>query len=182
MRSVTGWTDSSVVLYWLNEKGNYKQFVGNRVNKIREKNFINWYSVPTKKNPSDIGSRGSLNVNISRVWWVGPSWLLDKTKWPDHPFITFTTESEKETKCIKELVTTAIQSNETSEYHYLLSKYELHKTLRILAWIYRFMNNSRKVKKSGPLTTEEIEGESILLSKPRGKWNIVKSLYIIKKD
>ena len=49
VKSVTGWTDSSVVLYWLNEKGNYKQFVGNRVNKIREKKVINWYSVPTKK-------------------------------------------------------------------------------------------------------------------------------------
>ena len=41
MRSVTGWTDSTVFLYWLNEKGIYQQFVGNRVNKIREKEFIN---------------------------------------------------------------------------------------------------------------------------------------------
>ena len=76
--------------------------------------------------------------------------MPDKTKWPDQLFITSTTESEKETKCIKELVTTAIQSNQKSEYSYLLSRYELHKTLRILAWIYRFINNSRKVKKSGP--------------------------------
>ena len=76
--------------------------------------------------------------------------MPDKTKWPDQLFITSTTESEKETNCIKELVTTAIQSNQKSEYSYLLSRYELHKTLRILAWIYRFINNSRKVKKSGP--------------------------------
>ena len=27
VRSVTRWTDSTVVLYWLCEKGNYKQFV-----------------------------------------------------------------------------------------------------------------------------------------------------------
>ena len=40
VRSVTDWTDSTVVLYWLNKKGNYNQFVGNRVNKIREKEFI----------------------------------------------------------------------------------------------------------------------------------------------
>ena len=73
VKSVTGWTDSSVVLYWLNEKGNYKQFVRNRVNKIREKEFINWYYVPNKENPAEIGSRGSLIVNISRVWWEGPS-------------------------------------------------------------------------------------------------------------
>ena len=37
VRSVTDWTDSTIVLYWLNEKGNYKQFVGNKVNKITEK-------------------------------------------------------------------------------------------------------------------------------------------------
>ena len=67
---------------------------------------------------------------------------------------------------IKELVTTVIQSNEISEYHYLLSRYELHKTLRISARIYRFINNSRKVKKSGPLTIEEIERRRKYLIKP----------------
>ena len=128
-----------------------------RVNKIREKEFINWYYVPTKENPADIGIRGSLIVNISRVWWEGPSWLPDKTKWPNQPLITSATESEKKTKRIKELVAIVIQSNQRSEYNYLLSKYELLKTLRILAWIYRFINNSRKVIKSGPLTSKEIE-------------------------
>ena len=51
VRSVTGWTDSTVVPSWLNEKGNCKQFVGNRVSKIREKEFINWYYVATNKKP-----------------------------------------------------------------------------------------------------------------------------------
>ena len=81
--------------------------------------------------------------------------MPEKHKWQDKPYITSTTEPEKETKRIKELVTTAIQCNETSEYHYLLSKYKLRKTLRILACIYRFSNNSRNVKKSGLLTTTE---------------------------
>ena len=71
-------------------------------------------------------------------------------------------KSEKETKCIKELVTTAIQSKEISKYHYLLSKSELHKTL---AWIYRFINNSGNVKNSCLLTTEEIERRRIYLMK-----------------
>ena len=70
-----------------------------------------------------------------------PFWLPEKAKWPDQPFITSTTESEKETKCIKGLVTIAIQSNGISEYHYLLSKYKLNKILRILVWIHRFVNN-----------------------------------------
>ena len=53
VRSVTGWTDSTVVLHWLNKKGNYKHFVGNTVNKIIEKEFINWYYIPTKENLSE---------------------------------------------------------------------------------------------------------------------------------
>ena len=77
VRSVTVWTDSTVVLYWLNEKGNYRQFVENKVNKITEKEFINWCYIPTKENLVDIASRGSLIANIPRVWWEGPSWLPD---------------------------------------------------------------------------------------------------------
>ena len=64
---------------------------------------------PVSQDPADIGSRGSLIGNISRVWWEGPSWLPDNTKWPHQPFITSTTEYEKETKCIKELLTTAVK-------------------------------------------------------------------------
>ena len=65
MGSVTGWINSTVVLQWLKEKRNHKQFAGNIVNKIREKEFINWFS--TTENPADIESRGSLIVNVSRV-------------------------------------------------------------------------------------------------------------------
>ena len=36
-------------------------------------------------------------------------------------------------------------------------KYELHKILRILAWIKRFINNNKSVKKSGQSIIEEIE-------------------------
>ena len=102
------------------------------MNKIREKEFIDWYYASIKENPAGIASRVFLIVNISHVCWEDPTWLPDKNKWPDQPFVAPTTESEKETKCIKELVTITIQCNEISEYHYLLSKYEFHKTLAFL--------------------------------------------------
>ena len=60
IRSIAGWTDSTVVMHWLNIQGLPKQFVANRVTKILEKEYIKWYYVPTKQNPADIGSRGSL--------------------------------------------------------------------------------------------------------------------------
>ena len=37
IRSITGWTCSTVVLHWLNKQGLYKQFVANRIIKILEK-------------------------------------------------------------------------------------------------------------------------------------------------
>ena len=38
-----------------------------------------------------------------------------------------------------------------------LAKYKFWKFLRITNWIFRFLNNCRKTKESGPLTTSEIE-------------------------
>ena len=38
--SVTEWSDSTVVLYWLNRQGSYNHFVRNRVNKILEMDDI----------------------------------------------------------------------------------------------------------------------------------------------
>ena len=65
IRSVTGWTDSTQRIY--------KQFVANRVSKILEKEYIKWYYIPTKENPADIGSMGSLLNKILDIWWKGPS-------------------------------------------------------------------------------------------------------------
>ena len=37
IRSVYGWLDSTVALHWIRGNGEYKQFMGNRVRKIQEK-------------------------------------------------------------------------------------------------------------------------------------------------
>ena len=72
------WFDSMVVLYWINDQGEYQQFVANRVNKIRQHNQIIWHYVPTTNNPADIGSRGG-TVVTNELWRKGPlEWLPDK--------------------------------------------------------------------------------------------------------
>ena len=63
IRSITGWTDSTVFL-----QGLYKIFVANRVSKILEKEYIKWYYVPTKQNPADIGSRGIPLSKTPGIW------------------------------------------------------------------------------------------------------------------
>ena len=59
VRSVHGWLDSTVALHWIRGEGSaYKQFVANRVNKIKDKAYIQWRHVGTDQNPADIGTRG----------------------------------------------------------------------------------------------------------------------------
>ena len=69
---VTGWLDSTMALYWIEGKGQYKQFVQNRVRKICEKSYIKWRHVPTDQNPADIGSRAGWGSNDKQLRQRGP--------------------------------------------------------------------------------------------------------------
>lgn len=68
VRSLHGWLDSTVALHWIRGEGSaYKQFVVNRVNKIRDKTYIQWRHVGTYQNPTDIGSRGCQLNKLSEL-------------------------------------------------------------------------------------------------------------------
>ena len=56
--SLHGWLDSTVALHWILAAGDCKQFVSNRVRKIRSHEQIQWRHIPTRENPADLGSRG----------------------------------------------------------------------------------------------------------------------------
>ena len=149
-------TGNTAVLYWLNRQASYNQFLRNRFNKILESDDINWQYVPMREDPADLGSSGSLLTKAKQIWWTGPSWLQVKENWPRQPDIKPSEESEKEVEISKEhkyivFTTVAIQD----DFDLILHKFDLHKALRISAWILRFINN-RKNKKSGPLATAEL--------------------------
>lgn len=55
---VIGWLDSTVALRWICSGEVYKQFVRDRVHKIREEKWIEWRHVRTQENPVDLASRG----------------------------------------------------------------------------------------------------------------------------
>ncbi len=52
------WLDSTLALYWIQGRDDYRQFVANRVSKIQQHDHITWHHVPTSQNPADLGSRG----------------------------------------------------------------------------------------------------------------------------
>ena len=126
------WLDSTMALYWIKGAGEYKQFISNRVRKIRESKHVTWRHVPTLENPADLGSRGGL-INENELWWNGPEWLCDRTQWPADIVAQSSPEAQKEALAAKHLFAMAIADND--ELDDVLSKHTLWRTLRVRAWI-----------------------------------------------
>jgi hypothetical protein len=73
------WTDSKIVLAWLNESPKkWKTSVANRVAEIQGLSTgVKWGHVPSSDNPADLVSRGVRDVTDLIVkWWNGPEWLV----------------------------------------------------------------------------------------------------------
>ena len=151
-----GWLDSTVALHWIKGNGQYKQFVAIQVAKIQLHNEVEWRYVPTDENPADLASRGA--PVHSALWQRGPEWLQDNSKWPINPVTRSSPASEVEAKVIREVLNLAQTKSEPDEFDELLERTSLRRTLRVGAWLKRFIHNCKhKDKKLGPLLTEEIE-------------------------
>ena len=71
------------------------------------------------------------------MWLEGPSWLTDRSEWPNQPVIQLSLISQKETKLEKQIV---VNTTEVAKaFDKLLEQYELHKALRVSAWVIRFI-------------------------------------------
>ena len=157
--NVVCWLDSSVALYWILGGGEFKKFVGNRVRKIRERKHVKWRHVPTDQNPADVASRSGIVQEDNRLWWDGPEWLSNPRKWPKDIVTAPSVETEKEAKVIKQIMNVAVEP-QTDDLDDLLAKYPLWKTLKVCAWLMRFVRNARNTKENrtlGPITAQEIE-------------------------
>lgn len=85
--STRQWLDSKTALWWINNKGEWKQFVRQRVNEIlRLTRKEDWAHCPGEQNPADMGSRGerASKLKENELWWKGSAWLSGpKDAWPD---------------------------------------------------------------------------------------------------
>ena len=156
IKSVHGWSDSTVVLHWIKGGGTYKQFVTNRVHKIKSKDYIEWRHVDTSHNPADIGSRGCKTSQLTSVWLPGPEWLLNPEEWPRDIVTEPNKETEAEAKQIKEVFAVAVETRDC--FDEVLEKHTFWRAVRISAWVMRFLQNCRNKKSNrvrGPLTTSE---------------------------
>ena len=128
---------------------------------------MTWRHVPSKENPADVASRGGLIKERDQLWWKGRDWLSKPDEWPPDQRTTRTTETDVEVKLTKQLF--ALAKEEEDELGNLLAKFAYWKTLRITAWLLRFLGNIRCAKErriEGPLTTCDLEkAETRLITK-----------------
>lgn len=167
LHNVFGWTDSSIVLSWMN--GNprrFKTYVGNRISCIMD--LIppeRWRHVRGIENPADCSSRGIFPTELLHhdLWWSGPPWLrLPSTEWPSQS-VSLPTESEEEKRELC-MLTIVRRRNPIIPYDRFSSFTRLK---RVTAWVFRFVNNCKKKedKVTSCLTVNElISAESYWIS------------------
>lgn len=168
IKTVIIWMDSLVALFWINNPGkSWKTFVSNRVRKIAEITSelkITWKYCPTKSNLADLGSRGATTDKLEREeWFTGPSWLLNENEWPEQPELCKSKETLDEYKASEPVF--FCEEREPDEWDDLLERSSYWRTLRITAWMLRFVDNCchKSNRKTGPLNTDEI-------ARARNKW------------
>ena len=77
------WSDSQIVLYWINSCKKLKPFVNTRVSEITNAFPATvWHYCPTSDNPADLLTRGITfqQLALSTTWKHGPTWLTSKTQ------------------------------------------------------------------------------------------------------
>ena len=158
------WSESQIVLHWLNSHKTLKQFITSRVQKITE-SFppTMWNYCPTADNPADLLTRGisATALKESTLWRHGPAWLKTN-EWPvwDHTEVlhlqTGTTNSEEE-----EDTANSTHTPKAFGAHKIISLTDhssLNKLLAVTAYVLQFIRNTKQPnsRSIGPLTPQEL--------------------------
>lgn len=159
----TFWSDSMITLHWIRTAPHtLKQFVANRVGEIQRcSDPSQWRHVPTESNPADLLSRGVTPLEFTKLqsWQTGPCWLsLAEDSWPLnklHPV---------ENTELRKIITLQTQIKDRSNILHKFSSFTFLK--RIISYCLRFSYNTRnKQKRTGPLSTSELQHAHIQIIK-----------------
>ena len=93
--------------------------------------------VPSKENPSDLGTGAVKAESLTKFWYEGPSWLVKEDS-PTKPIVAGTKETQVETLKIKEKVMVTITTMDDNRNHFITnmtSRFACRNLLRIAGWI-----------------------------------------------
>lgn len=170
--AVFNWTDSQIVWWWINgESKHFKQFVQNRVQKIRSVwSKERWRYCPSELNPADIASRGAKISVIasSDLWCKGPPFLEnEEAHWPNVPKCPISgntvpeevaTELKKESAPeISSVMSVSAQcSQDISEVVQLERFSSLRKLVRVTALVLKFIQRIKKKTETPDINMEDM--------------------------
>ncbi|XP_073959790.1 uncharacterized protein [Choristoneura fumiferana] len=137
---VRAWTDSTVVLAWLNKHpSNWKTFVANRISEIHSTlEPSQWAHVPSKDNPADCASRGVQPSELAdlELWKYGPRFLWNKE-------VLYKKLKDNDTR---EEISTRVHIAKVEVS--ILDKYSsLQKLIRVVAYCRRFFTKNSIIEK-----------------------------------
>ncbi|XP_060559755.1 uncharacterized protein LOC132719842 [Ruditapes philippinarum] len=155
------WSDSQIVLSWLQTPKTLPRFVRNRVIEIQAlSENRKWNYCPTKENPADLLTRGISVTHFknSNLWFHGPTWLTTPDSWPvwqeKDTYVTMTTFIDPATKPKDTILPLSnISFIDMSRFS------SLRKLLRVTAYVLRFIFKCRGGSHTGRLdflTTDEL--------------------------
>ena len=169
---VFNWTDSQIVWWWINgESKQFKQFVQNRVQKIRSLwKKEHWRYCPSELNPADIASRGAKSSIIasSELWWKGAPFLKkEEFDWPSLPNCPASgtavpeealKELKKESSSeISRVMTVLVQSSQSISEVIQPERFSsLNKLLRVTALVLKFLRRLRKMTETHDISMEDM--------------------------
>ena len=164
MEKTLCYTDSRVALYWIvGQDREWKQFVENRVNAIRQLVPSNqWRHCPGASNPADIPSRGMnpKDLKNSTIWLQGPEWLRHSLE----PEVEKREDIPEECLAERKKSHTLVALQENSPGLSQLIDPEEFSTLR------RLLNTTAAVLKFTHLTRRRRKGQVELLQEARALW------------
>ena len=179
IEKITFWSDSTTVLYWIHQtSSNHKAFVGNRVSEIHTimsnlettlgAGTVSWRYMPKgDNNPADDITRGlhPVELNLNHRYSAGPEFLYKVTKfWPENKVEVLLEDAKRERKRQK-WVGVFQESEPVLGWKRCSSPAKL---IRVLAYVRRFVNNTRVKKElgqTGPLTATEVRAAQSQLVK-----------------
>ena len=158
-------TDSTIVLYWLNQDSRPLQTsVRNSVIEIRRLTDLkNWYHIDSKNNLADIGTRQAVISDLAAGtdWQEGNWWM--KLPFSRMPLLSLNDvtlsqaerqDANKEIKasdlcgvCLPSLTTKVSERYSFSEYLVDPNVFPWKKSVRTLAYVFKFIEKMRNVKK-----------------------------------
>ncbi|XP_078049863.1 uncharacterized protein LOC144476616 [Augochlora pura] len=115
------WTDSTIVLHWLNSSPHtLKTFVANRVSEIQTNTLIpDWRHVSSADNPADLISRGQAVQEFLQpsIWQHGPQWLQqEQSFWPSWDLTPYIGDPEQRIVTCLATKTTSIDTSILERY------------------------------------------------------------------